>query len=45
MIIIQNADDFEMYSANSKGGFQGNGYLCRNTGYAFQSSRLPLKFG
>lgn len=32
MIIIENADDFEMYSANSAGGFQGNGYECRNAG-------------
>ncbi|KAG8839610.1 hypothetical protein FRB91_006866 [Serendipita sp. 411] len=35
MIIIQNADDFEMYSANSLGGFQGNGYQCRNAGPRF----------
>ncbi|KAI0645895.1 rhamnogalacturonase-like protein [Trametes meyenii] len=32
MIIIQNANDFEMYSANSAGGIQGNGYQCRNAG-------------
>jgi len=32
MIIILNANDFEFYSANSKGGIQGNGYQCRNTG-------------
>ncbi|PVG00147.1 pectin lyase-like protein [Serendipita vermifera] len=35
MIVIQNANDFEMYSANSKGGFQGNGYQCRNAGPRF----------
>ncbi|KAG8831294.1 hypothetical protein FRC17_003341 [Serendipita sp. 399] len=35
MIVIQNADDFEMYSANSRGGFQGNGYQCRNAGPRF----------
>ena len=32
MIIIMNANDFEFYSANSAGGFQGNGYQCRNAG-------------
>lgn len=35
MIVIQNANDFEFYSANSKGGFQGNGYQCRNAGPRF----------
>ncbi|KIM26589.1 glycoside hydrolase family 28 protein [Serendipita vermifera MAFF 305830] len=35
MIIIQNANDFEFYSANSLGGFQGNGYQCRNAGPRF----------
>ncbi|PVG00146.1 rhamnogalacturonase [Serendipita vermifera] len=35
MIVVQNADDFEMYSANSKGGFQGYGYQCRNAGPRF----------
>lgn len=34
MFAITNADDFEFYSANSKGGIQGNGYQCRNAGYA-----------
>ena len=34
MVIIENASDFEFYSANSAGGFQGNGYQCRNAGYA-----------
>lgn len=33
MIMIMNANDFEFYSANSAGGFQGNGYQCRNAGY------------
>ena len=33
MILIENADDFEMYSANSAGGIQGHGYQCRNAGY------------
>ncbi|KIJ54506.1 glycoside hydrolase family 28 protein [Sphaerobolus stellatus SS14] len=32
MIIIQNATDFEMYSSNSAGAIQGNGYQCRNAG-------------
>ncbi|KDR70167.1 hypothetical protein GALMADRAFT_255018 [Galerina marginata CBS 339.88] len=32
MIIIQNAIDFEMYSSNSAGAIQGNGYQCRNAG-------------
>ncbi|TDL19262.1 rhamnogalacturonase-like protein [Rickenella mellea] len=32
MIIIQNADDFEMLSSNSAGAIQGNGYLARNIG-------------
>ncbi|KAI0830349.1 rhamnogalacturonase [Trametes gibbosa] len=32
MIAIQNADDFEFYSANSAGGIQGFGYQCRNAG-------------
>ncbi|EIM79283.1 pectin lyase-like protein [Stereum hirsutum FP-91666 SS1] len=35
MIIIENADDFEMYSSTSAGGFQGNGYECRNAGPRF----------
>ncbi|KAG8944197.1 hypothetical protein FRC00_010721, partial [Tulasnella sp. 408] len=26
MIVIQNANDFEMYSSNSAGAIQGNGY-------------------
>jgi rhamnogalacturonan hydrolase len=34
MVIIENANDVEVYSANSAGGFQGNGYQCRNAGYA-----------
>ena len=33
MIAIQNANDFEFYSANSAGGIQGYGYQCRNDGY------------
>ena len=33
MIAIENADDFEFYSANSAGGIQGNGFQCRNAGY------------
>jgi rhamnogalacturonan hydrolase len=32
MIVVLNANDFEFYSANSKGGIQGNGYQCRNAG-------------
>ena len=32
MIAIQNANDFEFYSANSAGGIQGYGYQCRNDG-------------
>lgn len=32
MILIENANDFEMYSANSAGGIQGHGYQCRNAG-------------
>ncbi|KZT65507.1 glycoside hydrolase family 28 protein [Daedalea quercina L-15889] len=32
MIAIENAEDFEFYSANSAGGIQGLGYECRNDG-------------
>ncbi|KAI9058602.1 glycoside hydrolase family 28 protein [Trametes sanguinea] len=32
MIAVQNANDFEFYSANSAGGIQGLGYQCRNAG-------------
>ncbi|RDX45296.1 rhamnogalacturonase [Lentinus brumalis] len=32
MIAIEDADDFEFYSANSAGGIQGFGYQCRNAG-------------
>jgi hypothetical protein len=32
MIVIQNANDFEFFSSNSKGAIQGNGYQCRNAG-------------
>ncbi|KAI0659450.1 rhamnogalacturonase [Cubamyces menziesii] len=32
MIAIENANDFEFYSANSAGGIQGYGYQCRNAG-------------
>ena len=32
MIGIENANDFEFYSANSAGGIQGYGYECRNNG-------------
>ncbi|RPD63561.1 rhamnogalacturonase [Lentinus tigrinus ALCF2SS1-6] len=32
MIAIEDADDFEFYSANSAGGIQGYGYECRNAG-------------
>jgi rhamnogalacturonan hydrolase len=32
MIVIQNANDFEMFSGNSAGAIQGNGYQCRNAG-------------
>ncbi|KAG9044393.1 hypothetical protein FS837_008218 [Tulasnella sp. UAMH 9824] len=32
MIAIQNANDFEMFSSNSAGAIQGNGYQCRNAG-------------
>ena len=38
MIAIENADDFEFYSANSAGGIQGYGYQCRNAGYALRDS-------
>lgn len=34
MIAIENAVDFEFYSSTSAGGIQGNGYQCRNAGYA-----------
>lgn len=33
MIAIHTADDFEMYSSNSAGAFQGNGHEMRNNGY------------
>ena len=33
MIAIENANDFEFYSANSAGAIQGYGYQCRNAGY------------
>ncbi|KDR70173.1 hypothetical protein GALMADRAFT_103315 [Galerina marginata CBS 339.88] len=32
MIVVQNANDFEMYSSNSAGAIQGSGYQCRNAG-------------
>lgn len=32
MIAIENANDFEFYSANSAGGMQGHGYQCCNAG-------------
>ncbi|CCL98195.1 uncharacterized protein FIBRA_00189 [Fibroporia radiculosa] len=32
MIVVENANDFEFYSANSAGGIQGAGYQCRNDG-------------
>jgi hypothetical protein len=32
MFVIQDANDFEMYSSNSAGAIQGNGYQCRNAG-------------
>ncbi|KAL7278816.1 hypothetical protein ACG7TL_007833 [Trametes sanguinea] len=32
MIAVENANDFEFYSANSAGGIQGLGYQCRNAG-------------
>ncbi|TFY57203.1 hypothetical protein EVJ58_g7169 [Rhodofomes roseus] len=32
MIAIEDAEDFEFYSANSAGGIQGLGYECRNDG-------------
>ncbi|KZT05693.1 glycoside hydrolase family 28 protein [Laetiporus sulphureus 93-53] len=32
MIAVENAEDFEFYSANSAGGIQGYGYECRNDG-------------
>ena len=38
MIAIEDADDFEFYSANSAGGIQGYGYQCRNAG---QCKGLP----
>ena len=36
MIAIENANDFEFYSANSAGGIQGYGYQCRNAGYVHE---------
>jgi rhamnogalacturonan hydrolase len=35
MVVIENAQDVEFYSANSAGGFQGHGYECRNAGPRF----------
>jgi rhamnogalacturonan hydrolase len=35
MVVIENAQDVEFYSANSAGGFQGHGYQCRNAGPRF----------
>lgn len=32
--VVQNANDFEMYSSNSAGAIQGFGYQARNAGYA-----------
>lgn len=32
MIAVENAQDFEFYSANSAGGIQGLGYECRDDG-------------
>ncbi|KIP07995.1 glycoside hydrolase family 28 protein [Phlebiopsis gigantea 11061_1 CR5-6] len=32
MIIVQNANDFEMWSSTGDGAIQGHGYQCRNTG-------------
>ena len=37
MIAIENANDFEFYSANSAGGIQGYGYQCRNAGYVLHA--------
>lgn len=37
MIIIQGSTDVEVYSSNSAGGFQGHGYLVRNTGFVAPS--------
>ena len=42
MIAIENANDFEFYSANSAGGIQGNGYQCRNAGYENYLFRFQL---
>jgi rhamnogalacturonan hydrolase len=41
MVIVQNANDFEMYSSTSAGGFQGNGYQCRNAGFVCVCSNIP----
>jgi rhamnogalacturonan hydrolase len=40
MILIRNAHDFEFYSANSKGGIQGNGYQTGHVGCVFASPRI-----
>ncbi|KAG8860325.1 hypothetical protein FRB96_003974, partial [Tulasnella sp. 330] len=32
MFVIENANDFEMFSSNSAGAIQGLGYECRNAG-------------
>jgi rhamnogalacturonan hydrolase len=40
MIVIHNAYDFEFYSANSKGGIQGNGYQTGHHGWVFVSPRI-----
>ena len=36
MIVVENAQDFEFYSANSAGGIQGLGYECRNDGQVYK---------
>lgn len=32
MILIENTNDFEMYSSHGKGAMQGNGYIIHQTG-------------
>ena len=37
MFYINDANDFEFYSANSAGGIQGYEYQCRNAGYVLHA--------
>ena len=42
MIAVENANDFEFYSANSAGGIQGYEYQCRNAGYVVRAGAVRL---